>query len=955
MVNSILSLCVLGLSACTRGDTQGREDFISDDPSVSAADIDTSEAFPGVGGGVETEIGDPVLTQLDGDRLYALSSHAGLAVVDVSAPDRLTTLGKWKLDAEPIALHVEGDRVFVLLDESELWEWDAALERWAFATSSQLVALDTTDPERIAIAGELRLPGHAVESLWTGNVVMVVTLEDGSCWGCDGQPKTVITSLDISDPTHPAIVDQRDFPATGPSWAWQRSVELTNERMYVAAQPRAWGGHSAGHGSVIDVIDISAGDGSLSLGNSFAVVGSVSDRWQMNEHQGVLRVISTLGQQDPVLETFAVVSAQSIVPLGSAALSLPTPESLGRVTFDGPRAYATSTARSDPLVTIDLSDPANPVQAGALELPGWVHAVVPREDRVLALGFDPGHPDGGLNLSLVDVTTLAQPALRSRVYFGGDWAQNAEPLTVIDDEQMILVPHTGVDHGGQPDCRGRRRSGVQLIDWLGDDLTARGSVATHGQARRAFTHAQRLLIASELELASFDHAERDAPEPRDSLAVAVNVDDLLVLDTDTGDVWVRKARDWSTGEQRLEIVTADDPGAPGPIGVVDLGEPDDCELRQIEGLFAIDDHLFVVQSSRTNGEAPLVRVISVDLGDPSAPVIADSLEIPGQRVHGVATLANVITRSSWLAHDGEHLAMLVRDPSEVARVQVIALGDPRALAISATLERPPGQTQGQLSVLSDTIVSWHTEPLEDQPGKVRFYLDRLVQTQNSPSWAGKINVPGIVIAYDPRAGRAATVDFRLEQLELDAAACYRHPNHWTFDPDPDPTQLGTCTLIRRTLERLELDGSQATLVETVDIEADAGLAQLLATDSRVFAKTNASWWDEAEGLYHRDTTLIIADILAPTTKLQALDGEQLGDWWWLLSVDGSRALSRSNEGHLSLVDADDLERPSVKTTALPRWSDCQRPVVAAGTIYCAMGFRGLAAVESCGDAAPSSR
>src|SRR5690606_40504013 len=65
--------------------------------------------------------------------------------------------------------------------------------------SSDLVALDASDPTDIQVRGEFTLPGRIQDSRRVGDVLYLVTLEDGWCWGCDGNQKTVVTSLDISD------------------------------------------------------------------------------------------------------------------------------------------------------------------------------------------------------------------------------------------------------------------------------------------------------------------------------------------------------------------------------------------------------------------------------------------------------------------------------------------------------------------------------------------------------------------------------------------------------------------------------------------------------------------------------------------------------------------------------------------------------------------------------------
>jgi hypothetical protein len=962
---ALASLSVLSLSACQGGN--GGQDFISDDPSNGdyGGDYGEEGLSSGTGdpageeggdeggeddGGGEVDISEADIVQMEGDRLYALSSYSGLTVVDMTNPDDLQALGTWETDAEPFEMYVEAGQAFVLFNDYGFWDYDEALDVWGYNTSSRLVALDAADPQNIQVEGEFTLPGRIQDSRRVGDVLYVVTMQDGYCWDCPTEQQTVVTSLDISNPAQPAIVDQLAFTSEGPNWDWQRSVASTSERMYVAARTWEW----EGLGSYIDVIDISAGDGTLVAGAQVPVTGSVFSRWQMDEYEGTLRVISQLAwEENPVIETFTIESSQSIVPLGNGSLTLPTPESLRSVRFDGVRAYAITAEQTDPLFTIDLSDPAAPHQKGELEIPGWVYHMETRGDRVLALGFDPSHPDGSINVSLFDVSVFDQPVLRRRVHFGGDWASFAEDqnrihkaFSILDDEQMILVPHTGWEYDELDyECYGNYHSGVQIIDWLDDDLTLRGLVPARGNARRAFTHRERIVTLSDVELATFDYADRDAPAPRDDLSIAVHVDKLVRA----GDVWVRMARDWYTNEEKIEIVSADDPDSPEPLGTIELGSNDTCEYTYVEDLFAVGNHVFVVENVNgyddQDNYTSSTRVLSIDISVPSAPVLLHTLEVPGTRGWGTGNLGSVSMQSDWLVQQGDHLVFLMQDEYQAAdpHVVVVDLSNPAELQVSATLDRPDGETQGELSIMSDTVVSWHTEPVANQPGKVRFYFDRL-GLDGEPSWSS-VNVPGVIVAWNEELGRAYTVDFHVTEVNLNADACYNHPKFWQFiyAENNNNNQLGVCQLIDQTLEQLAVQGGGAMLLRSIDIEGELGLEQLYASNSRIFAKSyKASWINDN---YSEDSKLVVLDLDDLNAEPVVLEGEQLGQWWSLTAVIGDRAIAQGGYGELSLIDASNIEQTQITQSNVPGWGGCYQPVIDGETVYCPMGAYGLETVD----------
>jgi hypothetical protein len=185
----------------------------------------------------------------------------------------------------------------------------------------------------------------------------------------------------------------------------------------------------------------------------------------------------------------------------------------------------------DPLFVIDLSNPAQPVQLGELEMPGWVFHIEPRGDRLYALGFEASYPLGRLNVSLFDVADMTDPRLHSRVTFGGEWSGLSEDqnrihkaFTIVDDLGLIVVPYGWwewqddiVCGGGEcGDCWDEgfwyQRGAVQLIDIGADELVERGVADVSSSVRRARIHDTQLLAMSDFEVASFDITDRDLPQ-----------------------------------------------------------------------------------------------------------------------------------------------------------------------------------------------------------------------------------------------------------------------------------------------------------------------------------------------------------------------------------------------------------------------------------------------------------
>lgn len=965
---------VVGCGGAGGGNGSQPGDFISDNPGGAGPGDDGSAGEDGGTGGQPggdddggREITEADIVHIEGDRLYALSRYGGLAVVDVSDPDSsLPVLGRHRAHAQPFEMYVDEGSVFVMYSDWGTYEWDEAIDAYTWHSTTRLVALDATNPADIVVSGEFEMPGWISDSRRVGDVLYLVTHEDGYCWGCADQVRTVVTSLDVSNAAEVSIVDQLAFvDEDAEQWGWsgQRSVSATDERIYVAGI--VYDDFEDSH-SVIDVVDISDPGGALVQGAAVPVAGQIQSRWQMDEYDGVLRVVSQPGwwgsTNPPVIETFAVGSAADIAPLGSTSMTLPRPESLRSVRFDGPRGYAITFEQTDPLFTLDLADPSAPRQVGELEIPGWVFHMEPREDRVLGLGYDPNNQGGALNVSLFDVSDFASPTMLSRVHFGGDWAYLGEDqnrihkaFTILDELGLILVPFSGweYDETDWEGCRGSYHSGIQLVDWDADALTARGFAGSHGEARRALVHRQRLLGMSDMSVESFDISDRDAPQKKAELALASNVEAVAVAD---GRV-ARLSQDWWTGESSLEIVDVAHAESAEPLGRLDLSmlaTGDGCWDYGYWGseLFAHEGHVYIVRDmyGYDTGE-PSTRIDVIDAVDPSQPVYAGTLEVPGGRdgwSYGVGVSmpeARATKIGDALVLAMQHVAYEGETPRASASLAVVDLRQAGAPTLAATIDRPEALAHGGLQLHGSSLVSWNMQAVDGDASKVRYYLERFdVADPSAPVAETAINVPGVVVAYDASAQRAATLDFRIEGQPLDSTDCWNHPQVYDYDGD-----TGTCLLAHRELKLVRLQDDQASLLQTIDLEGDRSrVSGIVATSDRIFVHLGPGgyygWVEDdggvgtSEGSMAEIATLtgLGGDALDVAARVEI---QQAGWWLGALTASGHHLLFSTDNG-LGVLDATDPAKPEVEIHDL--WGyGCWGLTVADSVAYCPMGVFGL--------------
>jgi uncharacterized secreted protein with C-terminal beta-propeller domain len=174
-------------------------------------------------------------------------------------------------------------------------------------------------------------------------------------------------------------------------------------------------------------------DGEIRYRASGSVTGTVgwsNPSYFMDEHEGDLRILTTVQGTHhlSVLRESGSQNLMTVAKLPNAA----RPDAIGKpgeavfaVRFMGSRAYVVTFRTIDPLYVIDLHDPADPLIAGELEIPGfstYLHPLGPTQSELLfAVGRTAGvgGMTGGIKVELFDVRDIAHPQSIGSEVIGG--------------------------------------------------------------------------------------------------------------------------------------------------------------------------------------------------------------------------------------------------------------------------------------------------------------------------------------------------------------------------------------------------------------------------------------------------------------------------------------------------------------------------------------------------------
>ena len=142
--------------------------------------------------------------------------------------------------------------------------------------------------------------------------------------------------------------------------------------------------------------------------------------------------------------TVLAVDGKRLTTVG-AVTGLGRGELIRGVRFVGDVGYVVTYRQTDPLYTVDLSDPAKPQVRGELAVLGYSAYLHPAGDgRLLGLGQDgtEGGRSTGLQLSLFDVSDLGSPTRLDRVRLAEAWSDaesDHHAFTMAGD--LVLIPY----------------------------------------------------------------------------------------------------------------------------------------------------------------------------------------------------------------------------------------------------------------------------------------------------------------------------------------------------------------------------------------------------------------------------------------------------------------------------------------------------------------------------------
>ncbi len=191
---------------------------------------------------------------------------------------------------------------------------------------------------------------------------------------------------------------------------------------------------------------------------SGSVPGVAPDRWAFSEYDGMLRVATRRDGPDQPNDSAVTVLEERgsrLVAVGGVG-GLGKSEEIQAVRWFGDVAVVVTFRQTDPLYTLDLSNPSDPRVTGELKITGFSEYLHPLgDDLLLGVGQSAtttGTTTGG-QVSTFDLSDLSSPGLLDRLPLGDrhSWspvAQDARAFTYLPEQRLAFVPFESWGRGG---------------------------------------------------------------------------------------------------------------------------------------------------------------------------------------------------------------------------------------------------------------------------------------------------------------------------------------------------------------------------------------------------------------------------------------------------------------------------------------------------------------------------
>ena len=404
-------------------------DYMVEDSAMAAMDMGSSETNAGAGLSYsntnlqEAGVDEADVVKTDGKYLYVMKATGSVRLI--RAEDKaLQTEGTIMLDAlneTPQEMYVDGNILSLIVTGSKTTlNSDAEEDTYTADTENytKLYTYDISDRSQPQLSGVVQQQGHYSTSRKNGDIVYLFTqfdpqvsdaseideyipavngarMESSDIFLPEYQNSTsclVISSVSTGKPD--AIIDQKAVVSAA------ENFYISENNIYISNTN--WSSDV----TMTQILKFSCQKGKIQAKGTADLKGSLNDSFSMNEYNSYLRVVLTDYSGETQKNALYVLddAMQVCGNIGDLAEG----EDIRSARFLGDIGYFVTFRNTDPLFSVDLSDPSDPKILGELKITGfssYLHFY--GENKLLGVGNEVDPETGaytGIKLAMFDVS-----------------------------------------------------------------------------------------------------------------------------------------------------------------------------------------------------------------------------------------------------------------------------------------------------------------------------------------------------------------------------------------------------------------------------------------------------------------------------------------------------------------------------------------------------------------------
>lgn len=429
---------------------------------------------------VEQGVDEADIVKTDGDYLYILRSDGSFAIVKADTSPEVISITQLDLaeDGAVLEMYLDQDMLTVIASEFvTLLENEDDTYETNSTYQTVVYTYDLTDRSAPLLTGTLRQEGNYEDSRKVGDFIYLFTSwypTIGTTYAnSEIAPRINGVQLPASDFYLPEAMEDASYltissiDSSSPSEPFDTKVLVSGastfyvsaENIYIANENRY------APDTRTEITKFHYEDGVIIGAAAGSVPGFLNNSFSMNEYNGMLRLVTTyLGDETSAVrssledktglplttsedwtERNALYILDESLQQVSAIKDLAKGETIRSARFLGDTGYFVTFRQTDPLFSVDLSDPEHPQILGELKVSGfssYLHFY--GENQLLGIGYEADESTGsitGLKLSMFDISDPSSVTETHRFVLPGvTWCPAIEDYkSILVDEQKNLI------------------------------------------------------------------------------------------------------------------------------------------------------------------------------------------------------------------------------------------------------------------------------------------------------------------------------------------------------------------------------------------------------------------------------------------------------------------------------------------------------------------------------------